>query len=74
MYRGTGEVRTMFAQDEIFSLYIDIFSNKNPTPSISWIHDLGKKRHEKAAKALPVESQQAVTLEVLHVNALCLAR
>lgn len=58
----------MFAQDEAYSVYLDSFFDNNPTPSISWIHDLGKKRHEEAAKALLIESQQATSLEVQHVN------
>ncbi|KAF9075250.1 hypothetical protein BDP27DRAFT_40146 [Rhodocollybia butyracea] len=67
-YIQHGEVRTLFAQTEAYSVYMDNFFANNPTSSISWIHDLGKKRHQEAAKALLAESQQAVSLEVKHLE------
>ncbi|KIK57777.1 hypothetical protein GYMLUDRAFT_45965 [Collybiopsis luxurians FD-317 M1] len=67
-YIQHGEVRTLFAQGESYSAYMDSFFEKNPATSISWIHDLGKKRYEAAAKALLVESQHAASLEVKHLQ------
>lgn len=57
----------MFSQDEAYSAYMDKFFERNPTTSISWLHDLGKKRHREAAEALLIEAQQTVNLEVKHV-------
>ncbi|KAJ3934928.1 MAG: hypothetical protein NXY57DRAFT_593318 [Lentinula lateritia] len=67
-YIQHGEIRTMFSQDEAYSAYMDKFFEKNPTTSISWLHDLGKKRHREAAEALLIEAQQTVNLEVKHLE------
>ncbi|KAJ4487908.1 hypothetical protein J3R30DRAFT_3654300 [Lentinula aciculospora] len=67
-YIQHGEVRTMFAQSEGYSTYLDRFFEQNPTPSISWLHDLGKKRYYEAADALLNEAQQTVNLEVKHLE------
>ncbi|KAH7871806.1 uncharacterized protein C8R40DRAFT_532912 [Lentinula edodes] len=67
-YIQHGEIRTMFSQDEAYSAYMDKFFERNPTTSISWLHDLGKKRHREAAEALLIEAQQTVNLEVKHLE------
>ncbi|KAJ3847514.1 hypothetical protein EV368DRAFT_76646 [Lentinula lateritia] len=67
-YIQHGEIRTMFSQDEAYGAYMDRFFERNPTTSISWLHDLGKKRHREAAEALLIEAQQTVNLEVKHLE------
>lgn len=49
----------MFAQDESHNAYLDKFFATNPTPAISWIHDLGNGNHEAAATALLKEANHA---------------
>ncbi|KAJ3755523.1 hypothetical protein EV360DRAFT_96127 [Lentinula raphanica] len=67
-YIQHGEVRTMFSQDDAHTVYIDKFFEQNPTPSLSWLNDLGKKRYLEAADALLTEAQQTVNLEVKHLE------
>jgi hypothetical protein len=69
-----GELRVMFAQEDVQSGYMDRFFAENPNTAISWIHDLGKGRHEAAAAALLHEAEQATNLETKHVGNLFLLK
>jgi hypothetical protein len=42
----------MFAQEHIFSNYMDRFFAGNRNRNISWIHDLGKRNHGAVAKTI----------------------
>ena len=64
-----GELRLLFAHDDIYSGYMDMFFAENPCPSISWIHDLGKGRHGPASQALLSEAEKDTDLDTKHVNA-----
>ncbi|KAK7054841.1 hypothetical protein VNI00_003304 [Paramarasmius palmivorus] len=51
-YIQHGELRVMFAQQPSHNEYLDKYFAEHPNPAISWIHDLGNRRHEEAATAL----------------------
>ena len=58
----------MFAQQDIYSEFMDRFFAENSHPSVSWIHDLGKCRYELASRTLFEEAQNAYSLQSKHVN------
>lgn len=58
----------MFAQDGVYSEYVDRFFADNPHPNISWINDIGKHRYGAAASALFGESKGTADLETKHVR------
>ncbi|THH17812.1 hypothetical protein EW146_g3080 [Bondarzewia mesenterica] len=58
-YIEHGELRAMFAQEDVYGDYMDRFFAKHSYPSISWIHDLNKYRWSAAAETLLSESQDA---------------
>ncbi|KAJ7285784.1 hypothetical protein C8J57DRAFT_1431461 [Mycena rebaudengoi] len=66
-YIQHGELRVMFAQDDVQSAYMDKFFAAHPNPSISWVHDLGQRRYEDSASALLSESEHATQLETKHL-------
>ena len=57
----------MFAQDGVYSEYVDTFFAGNSHPNISWINDVGKDRYGAAANALFGESRRVGDLETKHV-------
>lgn len=65
-----GEIRVMFAQEDIYSGYMDRYFAANPNPAISWIHDLGRERYGCTAAALLFEAKNATNLETRHVSPL----
>lgn len=67
------EVRCLFLQSETHGEYIDSFFVKNPHPSLSWIHDLGKDRWVKASMTLLDQSDKTKDLNVRHVSITFLA-
>ncbi|KAJ7046830.1 hypothetical protein C8F04DRAFT_1227029 [Mycena alexandri] len=66
-YVQHGELRVMFSQDDVHSIYMDKFFASHPDSSISWIHDLGQRRYEAAAEALLAESDDATQLSTKHL-------
>lgn len=66
-YIQHGELRVMFSEDDEKG-YIDKFFTEQPNPSISWLHDIGKKRFDTASVALLREAQGALNLESKHVS------
>lgn len=48
--------------------YVDKFFMEQPNASISWIHDIGKKRFDAASDALLKEARGAVNLGSRHVS------
>ncbi|KAJ7774888.1 hypothetical protein B0H16DRAFT_78349 [Mycena metata] len=66
-YVQHGELRVMFSQDDVHSIYMDKFFASHPDSSISWIHDLGQRRYEAAAEALLAESVDATQLSTKHL-------
>src|ERR1700722_10623252 len=67
MLACTGELRLMFAQEDIYNGYMDIFFAENSYPSVSWIHDLGKGRYGHASQTLFEEAQNSPSLQAKHV-------
>ncbi|KAG9226276.1 hypothetical protein CCMSSC00406_0003155 [Pleurotus cornucopiae] len=61
-YIQHGELRIMFAQEDLYSIYFDRFFASNPHPSISWLHDLGKGRYESTAQTLLEEANRSTNL------------
>lgn len=57
----------MFAQEDIYSGYMDKFFADHRHSAISWIHDLGRGRHGTASQTLLVESKDAHDLQMKHV-------
>ncbi|KAK7467177.1 hypothetical protein VKT23_004235 [Stygiomarasmius scandens] len=66
-YIQHGEVRVIFAQESTYDGYLDKFFETNPQPSISWLHDLNKRRHEAAAVALAQAASKETNLETRHL-------
>ncbi|KAJ7172457.1 methyltransferase type 11 [Mycena filopes] len=66
-YVQHGELRVMFSQDDMQSIYMDKFFASRPDSAISWIHDLGQRRYEAAAEALLAESETAPKLSTKHL-------
>ncbi|KAF9265417.1 methyltransferase type 11 [Marasmius fiardii PR-910] len=66
-YIQHGELRIMFAQETTHNEYLDKYFAENPNASISWIHDLGSRRHEAAASALYRVSSQEANLKTKHL-------
>lgn len=62
-----GELRVMFAQEDVYGGYIDRFFAEQKHPSISWVNDLGKGRFSAASRTLLDESRDAGDLEMKHV-------
>src|SRR5882762_4597666 len=69
--RIIGELRIMFAQEDIYGGYMDKFFAEYRHPGISWIHDLGRGRHGAASQTLLAESQHASDLQIKHVSVSC---
>lgn len=65
--RLTGELRIMFAHEDIYSGYMDKFFAAHHHPAISWIHDLGRGRFRTVSQTLLSESQGASDLQIQHV-------
>jgi len=63
-----GELRVMFAQEEISGAYMDRFFADNPNNTISWLDDMGKERYGTSAASLLAESEKSNNLEVAHVS------
>lgn len=63
-----GELRVMFAQEDIYSGYMDKFFAEHNHPIISWVHDLGMGRHGAASQTLLSESQGASDIHTKHVR------
>ncbi|KAI0054126.1 hypothetical protein FA95DRAFT_1530133 [Auriscalpium vulgare] len=55
-YIEHGELRTMFAQEDAHSDYLDRFFAKHSVPAVSWIHDLNKYKYNSAAESLLTEA------------------
>ena len=64
----TAELRCLFAQSDEYSGYIDKYFAKNPNPSISWIHELGKSRWGAASSTLLVQASVTADLPTRHVR------
>lgn len=62
------ELRVMFAQDGAHGTYMDRFFAEHPYPSVSWIHDMAKRRHGAAASTLLSEAQGVSDLATKHVG------
>lgn len=62
----------MFAQEH--GNYLDKFFARRPNPSISWIHDFGKRRYGPASESLLLEAETASELETKHVGTRLLFR
>jgi nuclear pore complex protein Nup133 len=58
----------MFAQENVYSGYMDKFFAEHHHPAISWIHDLGRGKHGPASQTLLAESQGASDLQIKHVR------
>ncbi|KIM87137.1 hypothetical protein PILCRDRAFT_64451 [Piloderma croceum F 1598] len=67
-YIEHGELRVMFAQEDVYSGYMDKFFAEHHHPAISWIHDLGRGKHGAASQTLLAESQGASDLQIKHVH------
>ncbi|XP_006458086.1 hypothetical protein AGABI2DRAFT_216285 [Agaricus bisporus var. bisporus H97] len=65
-YIQHGELRVMFSEDDERG-YMDKFFVEQPNDSISWLHDIGKKRFDAASDALLREARGAVNLESKHL-------
>ncbi|KAL4265228.1 nucleoporin Nup133 family protein [Pleurotus pulmonarius] len=61
-YIQHGELRIMFAQEDLYSIYFDRFFAAHPHPSIAWLHDLGKGRYESTAQTLLEEANRSTNL------------
>ncbi|KAK0193758.1 Non-repetitive/WGA-negative nucleoporin C-terminal-domain-containing protein [Armillaria mellea] len=61
-YIQHGELRVLFSLDESHTGYMDKFFADNANPLISWIHDLGHGRYASAARALLIESSEAINI------------
>ncbi|EPQ58276.1 hypothetical protein GLOTRDRAFT_57100 [Gloeophyllum trabeum ATCC 11539] len=66
-YVENGELRTLFAQQEEYGDYIDLYFSHRPNPAISWIKDMGKSRYGAASQALLSVAKKESTLEVRHL-------
>ncbi|KAL0570251.1 hypothetical protein V5O48_011713 [Marasmius crinis-equi] len=66
-YIQHGELRVMFAQEATHNDYLDKYFAENPNPGISWIQDLGNRRHAEAATALHQVATQEPNLETKHL-------
>ncbi|TDL24789.1 hypothetical protein BD410DRAFT_813702 [Rickenella mellea] len=66
-YIEHAELRSMFAQSDVYSTYIDAFFSKNAHPAISWIHDLEKGRWGTASHTLLLQANHTPDLSVRHV-------
>jgi nuclear pore complex protein Nup133 len=64
---ATGELRTLFSQNEAHSDYLDKFFLKHNRPFASWIQDLDKERFHSAAETLLAESENAGELAAKEV-------
>ncbi|KAF8636731.1 hypothetical protein AX17_003534 [Amanita inopinata Kibby_2008] len=62
-----GELRVMFAQEQLNDGYMDKFFAENPNSTISWLNDLGKERYGAVASSLLTESEKANSLEAAHL-------
>lgn len=60
-----GELRTMFAQQD--DEYLDDYFSEHPNMSVSWLHDLGKRRYSFVSEALLTEAGRATELVSKHV-------
>ncbi|KAF9454530.1 hypothetical protein P691DRAFT_655678 [Macrolepiota fuliginosa MF-IS2] len=65
-YIQHGELRVMFSQGDERG-YVDKFFAERPNPSISWLHDIEKRRFDDASQALLGEARGAVNLESKHL-------
>ncbi|TFK55057.1 hypothetical protein OE88DRAFT_1674600 [Heliocybe sulcata] len=66
-YVENGELRTLFAQQERYGDYIDMYFAQHPNPTISWINDIGKGRYGAASESLLEVAKGEGTLEVKHL-------
>jgi len=66
-YVENGELRTLFAQQEKYSHYIDLYFSEHPNPAISWVNDMGKGRYGAASESLLEVAKNENTLEVKHL-------
>ncbi|KIL69792.1 hypothetical protein M378DRAFT_69338 [Amanita muscaria Koide BX008] len=62
-----GELRVLFAQEEISGGYMDRFFAEHPNNSIAWLNDLGKERYGTTATSLLAEAEKSNNLEVSHL-------
>ncbi|OSX65290.1 hypothetical protein POSPLADRAFT_1054050 [Postia placenta MAD-698-R-SB12] len=64
-YIEHGELRTMFAQQD--DEYLDDYFSEHPNMSVSWLHDLGKRRYSLVSEALLTEAGRATELVSKHL-------